>query len=197
MWAVTMCNEWRQNRLAQPGTERQIIDANLELLQSFGPGDLCFALSRFIREVCKIDGNEFPPKTVREIIVMIQMYLHENSIYWKLLDQVEFISLRNVVDNTMKERHAMGLDVRQSSDIISIRHEDVLFQKGILGEENPMQLLRTLVYMIGLHCALRGGIEHNCLRRPGCQSQFSVEFDVRGKERLVYHEDPLNKTNQE
>ena len=37
---------------------------------------------------------------------------------------------------------------------------------------------------------------HNRLRRPGCNSQLKIERDSRGKERLVYTEDPLQKTNQ-
>ena len=179
LWAVTMYNQWRKSRMVVPGVELEIIDANLDLLNSFQPSDICYALCRFIREVRKMDGGEYPPNTIREIIVMIQMFLHENGLYWKLLDGVEFTTLRNVVDNTMKERHVMGLGVRKSSDVISIRHEDVMFQKGILGQESAGQLLRTMVYMIGMHCALRGGAEHNNLRRLGCNSQFKVEFDSR------------------
>ena len=47
-----------------------------------------------------------------------------------------------------------------------------------------------------MHCALKGGVEHNNLRRPGCNSQVTIERDDRGIERLVYPEDPLQKTNQ-
>ena len=35
-------------------------------------------------------GGEYPSNTIWEIIVMIQMYLHENSIYWKLFDDQKF-----------------------------------------------------------------------------------------------------------
>ena len=50
--------------------------------------------------------------------------------------------------------------------------------------------------MMGLHLALHGGVEHQKLRRPGFNSQIRVELDNRGKKHLVYHEDPLQKTNQ-
>ena len=111
----------------------------------------------------KIDGNEYPPNMIREIIIMIQMYLNEQSIYWKLLEDSQFIALRNVVDNTMKERHSEGLGVRKSSEIISVDNEELLFSSGVLGDDTPLKLLRTTIYMMGLHCALRGGIEHNKL----------------------------------
>ena len=96
----------------------------------------------------------------------------------------------------MKERHAEGLGVRKSADVISLTLEEKLFSAGLLGDSNPMQLLNTVIYMIGMHCALRGGIEHNRLRRPGCNSQIVIEKLESGKERLVYTEDPLQKTNQ-
>ena len=193
MWAVNMYSDWRHNRMSQGYVLKEIIDANLAVLNTFSEHDLCFALSRFIREVKKIDGGEYPSNTIWEIIVMIQMYLHENSIYWKLFDDQKFLGLHNVVDNTMKERHSMGLGVRKSSDVISINHEIRLFNQGILANEHAFQLLCTMIYMVGLHCALRGGTKHNVLRQPGCNLQFSVEFDDVGRKRLVFIEDPLQK----
>ena len=127
---------------------------------------------------------------------MIQMYLHENAILWKLLDDVEFVSLRNVLDNLMKQRTAEGLGVRVSSNVISLEMEIQLFDKNVLGEESPLQLLQTVIYMLGLHLALRGGVEHCHLRRPGFNCQIQVELDSNGKRRLAYKEDPLQKTNQ-
>ena len=56
----------------------------------------------------------------------------------------------------MRERTAMGLGVKQSSDIISLANENKLFEIGELGDSNPQQLLNTVIYMVGLHFALRG-----------------------------------------
>ena len=196
LWAVNMYSDWRKYRKQQPMPPREIVSADLDVIGSFTKDDLCFSLSRFVREVKKIDGSDYPPNTIRELVLMIQMHLHENEVYWKLLDDPVFLCLCNVVDNTMKERHAQGLGVRKSSEIISLDVENKLFESGILGESSPLQLLRTVIYMLGLHCALRGGIEHNNLRRPGCNSQISLETDKRGKSCMVYWEDPLQKTNQ-
>ena len=41
----------------------------------------------------------------------------------------------------------MGLGLHQSIDIISLSHEDKLFSSGALGDETPIQLLHTVVYM--------------------------------------------------
>ena len=195
MWVVNLYSDWRRNRIAVPGVCYQIVQANLEMLYTFTQGDLCYSLSRFIREVKKLDGSDYPPNTVRDLVLMIQIYLHENSIYWKLLDNPEFVMLRNVLDNAMKERHGQGLGVHRSSDIITLDNKELMFNKGVLGDEFPLQLLGTVIYMVGMRCALRGGNEHNNLRRPGFQSQFMFERDQHGIERLVYREDTLQKTN--
>ena len=89
------------------------------------------------------------------------------------------------------------MGVCQSCNIISLTHENILFERKTLGEHEPEQLLRNVIYMLGLHLALRGGVEHLRLRRPGFNPQITTELDGETeKEILVYHEDPLQKTNQ-
>ena len=196
LWVVNLFNDWRINRMKQVLVERQIRDTDLAFVNQFSEGDLAYCLCRFICEIKKIDGDDYPPNTLREIVIMIQMYLHQNGLFWKLLDGEEFIGLRNVLDNTMKERHALGLGVRESCTVITVEKENELFACGALGEENPEQLLRTVIYLMGLHLALRGGVEYTRLRRPGFNCQIVTEVDEStGKEMLIYREDPLQKTN--
>ena len=185
LWAVNLYDQWRKNRIGMTDASVQIFNADLQFYKNFTKDELCYSLCRFVREVKRLDGNDYPPNTIRELVIMVQMYLHENGVFWKLFDDQQFATLRNVVDNTMKERHGAGLGVRRSSEIITLEHEDKLFSQSVLGEENPLQLLRTIIYMLGMHCALRGGVEHSNLRRPGCNSQFRVERDNRNVERLL------------
>ena len=64
------------------------------------------------------------------MIIMVQMFLQSNGINWKLLDGSAFVSLRNVLDNTMKQRHAAGLGTRKSSKIITPNVERQLLEGG-------------------------------------------------------------------
>ena len=157
----------------------QIVRADLNDVENLNSSDLCYSMCRFCVEIKKIDGKEYPPKTIRELVIMVQMYLNERGIYWKLLEHQDFVNLRNVVDNTMKERHSIGLGVCTSAEVISLQHENVLFETGVLGDDTLIKLLTTVIYMIGMHCALRGGVEHN-LRYPGCDSQLNISTDNRG-----------------
>ena len=177
---------------------QQIIRANLDYVNDINMGDLCYALSCFISEVKKVDKSDFPPNTLKEIVVMIQMYLNEHGVYWQLLDQqsLDFQYLRNVVDNLMRQRTAMGLGTTVSSSVISLGQEDRMFQLGLLGEHSPAVSLKTVIYMLGLHLALCGRVKHTRLRRHGFNCQIVISVDDKGRELLLYTEDPLAKANQ-
>ena len=128
---------------------------------------------------------------------MIEMHLHQNYVYWKLLDGEAFHGLCNILDNVMKQISAMGLGIRKSSNIISLDHEDKMFYHGAFGEHNPETLLRTIIYMMGLHLALHSGVKHDRLRRPGFKCQIVTEIDeASGKEMLAYCENPMQKNNR-
>ena len=93
MWAVNMYCDWRKARLSDVNVANEIKKADLNCLSAFDQSHLCYSLVRFIREVKKLDESEYPPNTLKEIVIMIQMYLHENGVYWKLLDHPEFVNL--------------------------------------------------------------------------------------------------------
>ena len=101
VWVINLYDQWSKYRMSQPKVSDEIIRCDMNMLEQFSKHDLAFALSHFVREVKKLDGSEYPPNTVREMVIMVQMHLHQNNVFRKLFDQVEFATLQNVVDNTM------------------------------------------------------------------------------------------------
>ena len=134
-WAVKLYSEWRVNHIKTTVAGVQIMNVDLDRIFQFNKEYLCYSLCRFIREIKKMNGEEYPPSTVREIIIMIQMYLHERGFFfWKLLDHPEFVKRCNVVDNIMKEHHSTGLGVCKSAEVILMENEVKLFESGVLGK---------------------------------------------------------------
>ena len=200
-WGVRAFSTWRSSKLASPISYDVIIDeANLDKLSELTKELLIYALCRFIPEVTKCrDGSDYPGKTLYEMVVSIQKYLNQNNLPWKLIDDPEFIDVKTVLDNVMKERARanMGL-VRKQAQVISLDYEEKLWQNGILGEDTAQKLRDTVLFLLGINLALRAGDEHYDLRRDtvGKPSQISFERDPSsGKRCLVYREDTVTKTN--
>ena len=152
----------------------------------------------FIPEVTKVEGGEYPGKTLYEMVLVIQKHLNESGLKWKLIDDYEFNSVKNVLDNVMKERvhDNIGM-VKKQAEVISMDFENLLWEKGILGEDTPDKLRSTIFFLIGINCGLRAGDEHYDLRRDGPtkKSQFSFKRNDKGDRCVVYEEDSITKTN--
>ncbi len=96
----------------------------------------------------------------------------------------------------MKEGTALKLRKCKLSSPISVADENKLWDQRVLGSDSPDTLRDTVLFLLGLHLALRGGKEHKDLRTPGFNSQLSVETDDDGVKFLLFNEDLQRKTNQ-
>ena len=96
----------------------------------------------------------------------------------------------------MKERTEEGVGVVKSDAPIDLSMEDRMWSAGILGKHNPKQLCDTMLFLIGVNLALRGGEEHKKLRRAGVDPQIQVSEDSDGVECLKYFADAKSKISQ-
>ena len=157
---------------------------------------LDFTLARFVAEVRKEDGQEYPGKTLYEILSSIQMYLRvqcKRNI--TLIDKkgCTFRNLNSALNFLMKERARQGIGVHvNQANLITQEQENYLWEHGFLGSENAELLRDTLVWVLGVNFALRAGQEHRNLRLRN--SQLSLQYDELGREFLQYTED-ISKTN--
>lgn len=152
--------------------------------------ELSFALSAFVAEVRKKNGQKYPPSTVFELVMAIQAQLNikeRRSV--KFMADKNFETLKLAVDNVMKERahEGLGLHVKQAQ-VITVAQEQFLWEKGFLGDENPQQLVRTVLYLMGVHFGLRSGEHHRNIRRVF----LSFGEDQAGK--YLSYREPLSKT---
>ncbi len=128
---------------------------------------------------------------------MLQLFFEKQGKEWKLLEGRVFHPVRNTLDNLMKARALSRISkAANSSDPISQDEEDHLWDKGVLGEDEPDVLRDTIMYLVGLSFALRGGQEQHALRCPGYDPQIEVKRTDEGTEYLEYREDLRSKTNQ-
>ena len=166
-----------------------VVYCDLHDVSSITEDSVGVAMWRFITEVKKLDGRNFPPKTLRDIVPCVQFHLDLKGYTDKLLDEFRFRAVRYTLDNMMKIRCEEGLgNIVRQAEVISFQDEDRMWIMGILGTERPEQLVHTFIYVLGIACALRAGKEHCTLRSMAFSSRFRFTFDCNGTHYLEQFE---------
>ena len=165
-WAVRCYNDWRTMRLDQEECDQEIIDADIEDIDKLSKENFEFALCRFVCEVRKVNSDEdYPGRTLYQMVCALQNQLKKKGIEWKIVHGSEFQDFNRVLDKVMQERSARMIGtVRKQAQVISLEYENRLWDTNILGEDTPDKLRDTVLYLLGVNCALRAGDEHYNLR---------------------------------
>ncbi|XP_048255263.1 uncharacterized protein KIAA1958-like [Haliotis rufescens] len=194
MWAVRLFQGWVKERRKRGRTEDMVLNPDIVSLAQ-EERELNKTLMYFMIEVRNQKGEEYRGNTLCEIVSSLQYYIRRNGSQLIFFESPMFQGLRSVLDARMKylARQGIGI-VKRQAEVISVDQEDMLWEKGMLGEGTPQQLLDTMVYLIGLNCALRAGDEHRYLR-TGPNSQFEITVGADGLKGLKYMED-VSKTNR-
>ena len=98
----------------------------------------------------------------------------------------------------MKERAKNNIGLfKKKASLIPMELENLLWARGILGEDMPDRLRDTVLFLLGINLGLRAIDEHYDLCRYSSDkpSQLSFECDEAGKRCLVYREDSITKNN--
>ena len=194
-WVRRMYNDWRNFRNDHPNL--QSVGADIEDLPNLSKSDFSTSVCKFITEVKKVDGSDFPTRTLYDIVICLQVWLESNGYNWKLVNDDEFQELKYTLDNLMKMRAADGLGLKvRKAEVLTFTDEDLLWSLGLLGSHSPQVLLNTIVFQLGLTCALRAGKEHRSLRSIPFKSQFEILYNSSGSTFLRYTEDFGLKTNK-
>ena len=186
--------EWRSYRHLN-GLE--YIECDLEDKATITAETLKFALVRFVTEVKKLNGDDFPSKTLYHIVVCVQFHLECMGFAFKMINDPAFKDLKFTLDNTMKARvwQGVGITVKRA-EVLTATDEDLLWSLGLLGMSHPDQLPNTVNFSIGKGFALQAGKEHRALRAIPFKSQFQFMSDPDKEIFLRYTEDVGLKTNK-
>ena len=124
--------------------------------------ELCFWLSKFVHEIKKKDGCVYPPNTLSQICAGLQRALRENGLpELDIFQNPRYKLFQDSIDSRMKTltRTGLGVNVKQAKPVAGDEGE-ILWSKGLFGEDDPRTLVNTLVYLFDKYFSLRSGEEH-------------------------------------
>lgn len=172
-WSVTTFNDWRSARMMMTGD--QIPD-----ILAFSAEELNFWLSRFVVETRRKDGKAYPPKTLYMLCTGLLRHLRENGVHFNFLDEKnsQFYEFRKTLSARMAELTAQGVGTStRQAEPISEEAENILWEKGLLGNSTGESMLNTLFFYNCKLFGLRAVDEHKTLS----VDQFELGQDQKGK----------------
>ena len=185
-WAVNIWKEWTTHRR----TVCHPLDCPPHILLC-QPEELNQWLSKFVLEIRRKDGQQYPPQTLYAICCGLLRYVRELKPDINFFKDAQFSGFQRTLDGEMKHLRSCGLGSKKQAEPISIHEETILWEHGLLGSCSPQVLLDTMVFLCGMYFALRSGQEHRDL-------QFSqielIEPSGNSPPYLVYTEN-ISKNN--
>ena len=187
-WAVRIWKEWSASR-QQTCPSHTEWPTHLLITQ---PKELNYWLSKFVLEARKTSGVCYPPDTLYSICSGLQRYIRQDRPEINIYKSPTFAGFQKTLDGEMKRLRSTGLGVRRrQAEPITIEEENLLWERGLLGDHTPQVLLDTMLFLCGIHFALRSGEEHRSLQ----VSQLELIFPPDSPAHLVYTEN-FSKNNQ-
>lgn len=199
-WARGTFNKWLRDRnehILNSGSSALMFlstEGHAEL-STLSKDSLNSALTFFVFEVRKTDGTKYPSSSLRHLICSINYWVkHMDNKPWHILSDPEFSGCQKALDAAMKEAAKEGFNLKtKRGACITQNQEESLWNRGYLGQDNPKKLTRTMLYLLSINCALRGGKELRQLT-VGDNSELHLVKRSDGQEVLVYTEQQ-SKTN--
>ena len=167
-------------------SEAKTIDGNILTMTK---SELSYALCHFILEVTNKKSELYPHETLYVILMCLQMYLHSKGMYYKFMQDPDFVDVRNTLDNCMKHLSRISMVTKKEKvQPYTMSEEETMWSSGVLGQANLEQLLNTLMYLLSVHFCLRAVDEYKALK-VGYYSQIKVKYDdEKGCKFLQYTE---------
>ena len=180
-YCVSIWDDWRTHR-------ESLTAVQIPSLLDMSNTELTHWLTRFVLEVRKKNGDLYPPNSLYHICAGLQRHLRWNGRQLDIFSGTDFANFQATLDAELKSIASKGVgSKKRQAEVILEEEEQLLWNKGLLGEDHPQQLLDTIIFYNGLYFALRSGREHRQLRHSPCQIEL-VERDGQ-RSYLVYRED--------
>ena len=118
---------------------------------------VCKNLCWFVMETQREDGKSYPLASLRCLLSALNRILQDNRAPFSVFDKKDphFRDLMHTLDSVSSELHRKGIGAqRKSASVITFKDENVLWERGLLGDDSPRVLQHTVFYYAGMQFCL-------------------------------------------
>ena len=165
------------------------LEKNLEMIL---PEQLDKVLERFYASVCKQNGIDYEPGSLKVMQAALDCHLKEKGYSFSIIKDREFFGSRKVLERKARKLRNEGKGkLPNASRSLTREEEEALWESGQLGNSSPRSLLNTMWWLLSQHFDLRGCQEHYTMK----VEDFTLNKDDNGNEFVTFAESPT-KTRQ-
>ena len=151
-------------------------------------------LQEFYCHVRKQNGDEYEPDSLRTMLAALDRHLSGCGCSYSIMKDREFRESRLVLNGKAIQLRENGKGKKsRKADPLTAEEEEILWNTGVLGGDNPKSLNHTVFYIISQQFGTRGRQEHHQIRiehlRFVCNPQS-------GATEFIEWEEGLTKTRQ-
>ena len=164
----TKKNVWKPY-LTSAGEDRNIEDIPAK--------DLNLHMSRFFMEIKKKDGGQYKPTTVTSFHRSLQRYLNDHGSTLNILKDQQFPLSREALSSRKRQllRDFRKGNRPQAARPLTEAEEDLMFERGEFGDQDPEVLQRTIWWLLSLHFGFRARDESKKLKWGDVKLQINGE----------------------
>lgn len=169
-----------------------------DLLACHDASIICKYLRYFALEARSQDGKKYPPSTIRCILSALNIIYKESKAPFSILDKANpaFRELHLTLDRVTSDLYREGIGVsKKSAEVIPFEHENLFWEKQLLGYSTPKALQRAVFYCIGLNFILRGVQEHHDLQLQQL-SRYPPDTSVYSEDVYYQYTEFISKNDQ-
>ena len=156
--------------------------------------ELDMVLQNFFAELKKKDGTDYEPESLRTMLAALDRFFRSSGCKYSIAKDKEFIESRKVLNGKAIELREHGKGKRKNrADPLTEEEEELLWEKGVLGDANPVSLNHTVFYVLSQHFGTRGRQEHHQIR---VEELKFVKNAVTGEADYVEWVEGVTKTRQ-
>ena len=145
----------------------------------------------------KKDGSDYEPDSLRVMIASLDRHLKETGSSISIAKDREFVNSRKVLEGKARFLREQGYGKRpHASKALTTEDEELLWSKGLLGNQSPKSLIATMWFFFTQHFGLRGCQEHHDM----FVEDFSFRKDDNGVEYVTWrksHKNSPGRTSKE
>ena len=151
-WCMSVWNDWSNERNKLIADDKAPADpAVLDNRSVF-----THWLELFVLEVRTKNGEEYAPNTLHHLVCGIMRHCRTSSMpSVDFFQDPEFANFRRMLDSKMKRIQKKGKgSTKKKGEPLTVKDEELLWEKGVLGDHSPQALLSTIFFTSGLYFAL-------------------------------------------